>query len=75
MKHAGPGARLRVTLDRRGNDIQFGVVDDGSGFAPAERSNGIGLQSMRDRIDALGGELEVISAPGAGTRVRGTVPD
>jgi len=75
MKHAGPGARLTVTLDRRAGDIRFGVLDDGAGFNPGQRSEGIGLQSMRDRIDALGGELELVSAPAAGTHVRGTVPD
>jgi signal transduction histidine kinase len=74
MKHAGAGARVEITLDRLARDIRFGVADDGVGFDLAERSDGIGLQSMRDRIDALGGELVFDSAPGAGTRIRGTVP-
>jgi signal transduction histidine kinase len=36
-KHAGPGAAVTVTLGRRGDDIQFAVDDDGSGFDPGER--------------------------------------
>jgi signal transduction histidine kinase len=75
MKHAGPRTRVTVTLERRGNDVQFAVVDDGAGFDPRERSEGIGLVSMRDRLGAFGGELEIVSSPGAGTRIRGTVPD
>jgi signal transduction histidine kinase len=39
------------------------------------RPDGIGLVSMRDRIGAVSGDLEIISAPGGGTSVRGTVPD
>lgn len=74
-KHAGADARVTVMLgpgSRRG--IRFEVTDDGAGFNTAVRSNGIGLISMRDRIGAVGGELDVASAPGAGTTVRGTIP-
>ena len=74
-KHAGPGARVTVTLERRGNDIQFEVGDDGVGFDVGEKSDGIGLLSIRDRIGAAGGELEIVSSRGNGTRVRGAVPD
>jgi len=53
------------------------VIDSGigAGFDPAERSEGIGLESIRDRVGALGGELQLVSAPGEGTHIRGTVPD
>jgi signal transduction histidine kinase len=72
--HAGPGARVLVTLEQRGDDVAFSVVDDGIGFQPAEQPEGLGLASMRDRIGAVGGELELESAPGRGTTVRGRVP-
>jgi signal transduction histidine kinase len=49
------------------------VQDDGIGFEPAEGA-GFGLTGMRDRVREAGGELEVDSAPGRGTRVRACVP-
>jgi signal transduction histidine kinase len=73
-KHAGAGARVTVTLDRRGRDLEFAVADDGAGFDPDTATDGIGLLSMRDRIGAVGGELELESQPGRGTTVRGVVP-
>jgi signal transduction histidine kinase len=74
MKHAGPGARATVTLDRIEDDVLFEVADDGPGFRPEDASGGIGLTSMRDRVGAVGGEIEIVSSAGVGTAVRGTVP-
>ena len=76
IKHAGADARVTVVLGRgpRG-DLQFEVTDDGVGMNISIRPDGMGLVSMRDRIGAVSGELEIISAPGRGTCVRGTVPD
>jgi signal transduction histidine kinase len=74
-KHAGDGAHVVVMLRRSGDEVEFAVVDDGSGFDPALESGGIGLVSMRDRIEAIGGRLTISSAPGAGgTSVGGVVP-
>ena len=39
------------------------------------RTDGVGLVSMQDRIGAAGGDLEILSSPGRGTTIRGTVPD
>jgi signal transduction histidine kinase len=50
----------------------FEVRDDGPGFVPDGPYNG-GLRNMRDRIEAVGGQLAIDSAPGRGTRVRGVV--
>ena len=76
VKHAGPDARVTVVLRRgQSGDIQFWVTDDGVGMAMPIRPGGIGLISMRDRIAAVGGELDITSSPGRGTTVRGTVPD
>ncbi|WP_432498040.1 ATP-binding protein [Kineococcus gypseus] len=72
-KHA-PGAGVVVALERDGDDLLFSVTDDGPGFDPARAGPGTGLLGMADRVGALGGSLEVLSAPGAGTRVRGRVP-
>jgi signal transduction histidine kinase len=64
----------RVTL--RGSDrcLTFTVEDDGKGFDLATARMGTGVQGMTDRMAALGGTLEVSSAPGSGTRVTGTIP-
>jgi signal transduction histidine kinase len=76
IKHAGADARVTVVFQRGpSGDIQFEVSDDGVGMDIPIRPAGIGLVNMRDRVGAVGGELEIISAPGQGTSVRGTVPD
>jgi signal transduction histidine kinase len=54
--------------------LAFEVTDDGHGFDASTTSYGTGLQGMADRIDAVGGDLEVESTPGSGTTVRGRVP-
>jgi signal transduction histidine kinase len=51
--------------------LQFEIEDDGRGFRPDETGYGTGLRGMVDRLDALGGSLEVTSEPGRGTIVRG----
>ena len=73
-KHAGPGAGVTVTLARREYAIEFTVSDDGAGMPPAADTGGIGITGMRDRIEAVGGEFEIVSAPGQGTSVHGTIP-
>jgi len=52
----------------------FEVVDDGRGFDPSAKGYGTGLQGIADRLGALDGTIEVRSAPGAGTTIRGRVP-
>ena len=74
-KHAGAGARVTLAIKRRDDGFEFEVCDDGPGFDPYEQSGGFGLTSMRDRIAAIGGTLEITSAPGQGARVRGIVPE
>ncbi len=54
--------------------LAFEVTDDGRGFDPGSTGFGTGLQGMADRLDALGGSLEVRSTPGQGTTVAGRVP-
>ncbi len=75
IKHAGPGARVSVVLRRRARRVEFAISDDGVGMADDAPSDGVGLVSMQDRIGAAGGDLEIVSSPGRGTTIRGTVPD
>jgi signal transduction histidine kinase len=74
-KHAGDRARATVTIERRPEGLSFTVADDGAGFDPAgPAGRGHGFVNMSDRVGAIGGTLEVDSAPGRGTRVSGVVP-
>ena len=72
LKHAPGNARVVVTLDAAGDELRFTVRDDGPGTA--DLRPGAGITNMRDRLAALGGEVDVTSAPGDGTLVRGRVP-
>ena len=73
VKHAR-ACRVDLRLESRGRVLGFAVTDDGSGFVPSATPAGAGTQNMRDRLEALGGTLEVASALGAGTTVSGEVP-
>ena len=63
-----------VRLSRDDGHLVFSVTDDGRGFDPGGTPPGSGLQNMSDRVEALGGSLEITSAPGAGTTVSGSIP-
>lgn len=74
VRHAA-NARAIVTLERdAGGAVVFSVRDAGPGFDLERFPRGMGLQIMQDRIDALEGDLEVVSSPGAGTTLTGRVP-
>ena len=67
-------ANASIRLATSNGDLVFEVEDDGRGFDPAASRYGTGLQGIADRLAALDGSLEVRSAPGAGTTVRGRIP-
>jgi signal transduction histidine kinase len=67
-------SRAVVRLAEEAGDLVFQVEDDGGGFDPGTTPPGSGLQNMADRLEALGGNLEVRSAPGEGTTVLGRIP-
>ncbi len=73
-KHAGPDATAVVVLREDEGHVSFQVRDSGTGFSPRTAQRGSGLINMRDRIEAVGGELAVTSRRGRGTSVRGSVP-
>ena len=54
--------------------LSFAVSDDGAGFDPSSVARGTGLLGMADRVEALGGSLDVGSRPGRGTTVTGRIP-
>jgi signal transduction histidine kinase len=67
-------SRATVRLADGSGDLVFEVDDDGVGFDPERAGRGTGLQGMADRLEALGGTLDVRSAPGSGTVLVGRVP-
>jgi signal transduction histidine kinase len=73
-KHAGAGADVTINLAPHRDGIAFAIADDGAGFDADTESTGLGLLNMRDRIDALGGQLDIVSVTGHGTTVHGVVP-
>jgi signal transduction histidine kinase len=73
-KHAGEEAKVSVKLSQADGRVRFTVADDGRGYDAALIAPSSGLQNMTDRIGALGGEIHIVSTPGSGTAVRGSVP-
>jgi signal transduction histidine kinase len=65
---------ISVRLQDNDSGLTFEIVDDGRGFDPSAAGYGTGLQGMSDRLDAIGGGLEVRSEPGGGTSIKGRVP-
>jgi len=66
--------RVDVRLSTAPGELRFEVSDDGRGFDPATTPQGSGLTNMRDRLEALGGSLQVRSRPGQGAMVAGRLP-
>jgi signal transduction histidine kinase len=75
MKHAAGARTLWVRIDGSSGDaLTFSVRDDGAGAPGGHIEAGMGIVNMRDRLHSVGGELEINSAPGVGTTVRGRLP-
>jgi signal transduction histidine kinase len=73
-KHGGPNVSATVRLRRTGDVLAFSVHDSGRGFDPENSAPGAGLIGLRDRIDSVGGRIEIVAVPGRGTTVAGAVP-
>lgn len=74
-RHA-PGSAPHVRVWRDGDRLRVEVADSGAGFDPAvaARSGRLGLAFMQERVRLMGGEFELQSAPGQGTRVHAGLP-
>jgi signal transduction histidine kinase len=74
LKHSG-ATRASLTVRRSDSRVQITIEDNGRGFLPAgngaapERSDGFGLIGIAERVTLLGGQTEVRSAPGHGTKI------
>ncbi len=73
-KYAGHPAALAVRVREDAGTLTFQVADDGTGFDAGTRGLGTGFLNMADRLGALGGSLQVESAPRQGTTVSGMIP-
>ena len=69
-RHAAAGCAA-VTIERTNGSLILRVTDDGSGVAPADltRPGHYGITGMRERVEALGGTLQIAARPGGGTVV------
>jgi len=73
MKYADASLAV-VELGEQDGEVRFDVRDDGRGFDRDAVELGSGMRNMQDRLAAIGGSLEIRSAPGTGTSVEGRVP-
>ncbi len=72
-KH-GQASKISVRFVDGDGALVLVVEDDGHGFEPGAAGRGAGMRNMSDRLEVLGGSLEVRSRPGHGTQVSGRVP-
>jgi len=74
-RHAG-ARRIALSLSSLRGQVVLAIVDDGAGFDPegveTHPQRGIGLRNMAERLDAIGGTLDIQSSP-SGTTVRASV--
>jgi signal transduction histidine kinase len=75
LKHSA-SRRADVSLNEQSNTVNLRVTDSGAGFDPHEavRGRGLGLTSMKERLEAVGGELFIYSKPGSGTTIHAVAP-
>ena len=67
-------SRTDISLDYQTNNVTMTIKDDGNGFDPQAQHSGIGLYSMRERAEVLGGNFIIESTLGQGTQVRVSLP-
>ncbi len=72
-KHAD-STQVSVGLHQHGGQTYLSIDDNGKGFNPTQNTTGFGLQGMRERAIALGGQFSIASQPGQGCRVFVALP-
>jgi signal transduction histidine kinase len=65
MKYAS-AQNVKISLVEENNHIYLSIADDGKGFDTSVQSNGIGFMNIYNRVDAFGGEVDLVSSPGSG---------
>lgn len=66
--------KVTVALTLGDSSVEFCIRDDGTGFDTRQQHTGMGLDSMRERVESLKGNFSIQSEPGKGTKVRAILP-
>jgi len=73
LKHS-EAQKATIELKSIGNNIMLTISDDGIRFDPTERSQGIGLQNISNRVEFYSGKVDLNSAPGKGCNLKVSIP-
>jgi len=65
---------VQIELGADDTRISLRIIDDGVGFNPSHEATGLGLESMRQRVRAVGGFIDISYSPNSGTRIEVRVP-
>ena len=72
-KHANAHS-VTASLKHGNGGFRMTIVDDGDGFDSSEPSSGLGLRNIRERVTALGGQIEIKATAGQGTQLTVDIP-
>jgi NarL family two-component system sensor histidine kinase LiaS len=67
-------SRVEISIEYGKEAVTLTIKDDGRGFDTSAQHSGLGLHSMQERAESLGGSFSVASEPGRGTRIVVTLP-
>ena len=67
LKHS-LASKVEVELKKEASSLQVSITDNGKGFDPLEKRNGIGLKNIKNRAEIYNGIVEIISSPGEGCK-------
>jgi PAS domain S-box-containing protein len=65
---------FETRLSYKAKKLRLELRDDGQGFKAKDRHDGVGLNGMRERVEQMGGELEIASSRGKGTKITVLLP-
>ena len=65
---------FKTRLTYKAKELRLELRDDGDGFKVKDRHDGVGLRGMRERVEQMGGELEITSSRGKGTKITVVLP-
>ena len=65
---------FETRISYKAKELRLELRDDGDGFKVKDRHDGVGLSGMRERVEQMGGELEIASSRGKGTKITVVLP-